>query len=74
MTTLIFSVIIDSEKILKNPIDNINIIGGEPTLHPQFKQILENTKEKTIMSLNDRLDSCDKIINALKEEQRIWAM
>lgn len=38
--------------ILKNPIDNINIIGGEPTLHPQFKQILEITKEKTIMSLN----------------------
>ena len=37
-------------------------------------QIDDTEFTKTIMSLNDRLDSCDKIINALKEEQRIWAM
>ena len=34
--------------ILKNPFDKIGIIGGEPTLHPQFLDILKLTKEKSI--------------------------
>lgn len=37
--------------ILKNPIDSVNIIGGEPTLHPQFENILKITKQKTTMSI-----------------------
>lgn len=33
--------------ILKNPMDKIGIIGGEPTLHPQFLDIIKITKEKS---------------------------
>lgn len=32
--------------ILKNPFDTVGIIGGEPTLHPQFSDIIKLTKEK----------------------------
>lgn len=32
--------------ILKNPNDNIGILGGEPTLHPNFIDIINITKEK----------------------------
>ena len=32
--------------ILKNPQDKIGILGGEPTLHPNFSEIINITKEK----------------------------
>lgn len=41
--------------ILKNPMDKIGIIGGEPTLHPQFLEILKLTKEKCDQANNKHL-------------------
>ena len=32
--------------ILKSPTDRVGILGGEPTLHPQFKEILQITNDK----------------------------
>lgn len=48
------------QKIIKNHIKNITLIGGEPTLHPRFLDILDMLKNKNLYLITNGLIFSDK--------------
>lgn len=52
----------------RSPIDQVRILGGEPTLHPDFKEIIrlaKNTRKKILLFSNGLIS--DEIIELLTE-------
>lgn len=48
------------QKIIKNHIKNITLIGGEPTVHPKFFDILDMLKNKNLYLVTNGLIFSDK--------------